>query len=266
VPAAVKLQEEYGDAIQVIFVHSQRATQEQATAFALNADWLGNQAIWTSNRPFSTGSNGLPSFALLDASGKVVLKGNSTSLKGKIEDEIERMIKENGAAPEGAPKAVGKVYKAIGKGDLAKAAAEAAKLKAKPGSKEPEEVVSAADAALDAIEFSFASKLQRADWLMQNGDPIGAEERLEVLAKSVKGHEDMSGRVAEAMAKLETAEMQEAMGLAKDYAKLEAKLYAKPDDEKAKAKLAEFAQENAGNAVGKRAQKLVEVANTPVPR
>jgi len=44
-------------------------------------------------------------------------------------------------------------------------------------------------------------------------------------------------------------------------AKIESKLYDSPKDDKAKQKLADFASENAGTPVGKRASKLVEVAS-----
>jgi hypothetical protein len=261
VPAAIKLQEEYGDAIQVVLVHSQKATPEQAVNFALKAKWLGNQAIWTSDYLFSSGGNGLPAFALLDAEGKVVLKGNSNSLKGKIEDELERMLKEASGAPEGTPKAVAKAYAEMAKGNLAKAVAAAEKAKAKPGSKEPDAVIEAAEAALIAVQANLDSQLARSTWMLENGYPLDAEAKLKTLGKSVKGHEAMTAKVLELQGKLEAEEMKEILKAAKDLAKIEAKLYDSPKDEKAQKKLAEFASENAGNPVGKRASKLVEVAS-----
>lgn len=260
-PAAIKLQEEYGDAIQVVLVHSQKATPEQAVNFALKAKWLGNQAIWTSDYLFSSGGNGLPAFALLDAKGKVVLKGNSNSMKGKIEDELERMLQEADSAPEDAPRAVAKAYSEMAKGKLAKAVAAAEKAKAKPGSKEPEAVIEAAEIALITIQENFDGQLARSTWMLENGYPLDAEAKLKALSKSVKGHEAMAAKVAELQAKLEAEEMKEILKAAKDLAKIESKLYDRPKDDKAKEKLAEFASENADNAVGKRASKLVEVAS-----
>jgi len=261
VPAAIKLQEEYGDAIQVVLVHSQNATPEQAVNVALKAKWLGNQAIWTSDYLFSSGGNGLPAFALLDADGKVVLKGNSNSMKGKIEEELERMLKEANGAPEGTPKAVAKAYTEMAKGNLAKAVAAAEKAKAKPGSKEPQAVIDAADAALLAVQANLESQLARSTWMLENGYPLDAEAKLKSLTKSVKGHETMAAQVAAVQAKLEAEEMQEIIKAAEALAKIESKLYDSPKDEKAKKKLAEFASENADNPVGKRASKLVEVAS-----
>lgn len=259
-PAAIKLQEEYGDAIQVVLVHSQKATPEQAVNFALKAKWLGNQAIWTSDYLFSSGGNGLPAFALLDASGKVVLKGNSNNMKGQIEDELERMIKEANGAPADAPKAVAKVYTEIAKGNLAKAVAAAEKVKAKPGSKDTEAVLEAAEAALIAVQARLDSQLARSTWMLENGYPLDAEAKLKTLSKGVKGHEAMTAKVVELQTKLASEEMKAVLKAAGDLAKLEAKLYGSPKDEKAQKKLAEFAQEHADNPVGKRASKLVEVA------
>ncbi|MDE0896525.1 MAG: hypothetical protein OSB10_08065, partial [Planctomycetota bacterium] len=87
-PAAIKLQEEYGDAIQVIFVESQNSGFGKSIGMATKSGWLGNQAIWTNQYLFSTGSKGLPAFALLDGEGKVVLKGSSNSMHGQIKDSI----------------------------------------------------------------------------------------------------------------------------------------------------------------------------------
>jgi len=266
VPAAIKLQEEYGDAIQVILVHAQNATAEQAVNYAMMRKWLGNQAIWTSDYPFSTGSGGLPSFALLDASGRVILKGNSASMHSQIEDEIERMVKEGGAAPEGTPKAVAKVYAELAKGNLAKASAAAEKAKAKPGSKDPESVVAAAEAALAAVNAKLDGDLARGQWMLDNGYPLEAEAKFKVLGKAVKGDSAMSAKVEEALAKLDGESLKPLVSAAKELAKLEANLYGDPKNDKAKAKLADFAQEQSSNAVGKRASKLVDVATAPEVR
>ena len=58
-PAAIKLQEEFGDALQVLLVESQGTGHEESVGFAMKAKWLGNDAIWTSDYLFSTGSSGL---------------------------------------------------------------------------------------------------------------------------------------------------------------------------------------------------------------
>lgn len=259
-PAAVKLQEEYGDDLQVIFVESQSSGYERSLGMAVKSGWLGNEAIWTNQYLFSTGGGGLPSFALLDAEGKVVLKGSSSSLHGAMVDEIERLIKANAEAPEGIPSKVAKVYGEIKKGNYAKAKVGAGKVLAKPGSKDTEAIVAAAEAALVKIDTNLTADLSRANWLLDNGYPLRAKELVDRMGKGVKGDPDMSDRVLEFKNKLEGEEFKSDFSAAKDLAKLEAALFEDGGSPKLVKKLNALAQDHSGNAVGKRAKGLVDVA------
>ena len=98
-PAAVKLQEEYGEDLQVIFVHSQRGSEQDVVRRQLERKWLGGRSMWTSEYPFSTGSGGLPNFALLDADGRVVMKGISKRLMKPMEEKFAELVKSGKDAP-----------------------------------------------------------------------------------------------------------------------------------------------------------------------
>ena len=260
-PAAIKLQLEYGDALQVIFVESQQSGFGKSIGMATKSGWLGNQAIWTNQYLFSTGGGGLPSFALLDSAGKVVLKGNSSSMHGQNKDSNAEMVKANsGGAPADVPAKVAKVYSTLQKGSYAKAVIAANKVIAKPGSKDTEAILSAAKTALSATEAQFSGQIARADWLLANGFPMRAMDIASGLVKGAKGNDDMYARATALQTKLESEDLKVDFAAAKALAKLEAALYADGGSAKLVQKLNEVANENAGSAVSKRAKQLVEVA------
>ena len=258
-PAAVKLQQEFGDRIQVIFVESQGTGYEKSVGFALKAGWLGNNAIWTSKAPFSTGSNGLPSFALLDASGKVVLKGSSNSMHGQIVDEVERMV---GKPDYGdMPKSVQKVYKELNKGKIAGAYEIAEKVIAKPGSKDASIVLAAAQASLAAVQGRFDSQVSSINWLAENGYPIRALDSAKELAKSVAKNGNMKASAGLLVEMLEGEDFKEQMKWDKSLTKLEMAMYEnKEGDPRSIKKIEELKDEAAGTPVGTRAEGLAYIA------
>jgi hypothetical protein len=260
VPAAIKLQEEYGDALQVIFVESQNSGFGKSIGMATKSGWLGNQAIWTNQYLFSTGGKGLPAFALLDGDGKVVLKGSSNSMHGQIKDSIAEMVKARGGAPADAPSKVAKVYATLEKGSYAKAIGIAEKVIAKPGSKDADTILAAAEASLVAAEAKFAGQLARADWLLANGFPMRAQVIAEGLVKGAKGNDDMFGRATDLKSKLESDDLKAEFSAAKALSKLESSLYEDGGSAKLVKKLNELADANAGTPIAQRAKKLVEVA------
>ena len=258
-PAAIKLQQEFGERIQVILVESQGTGYEKSVGFALKAGWLGNGAIWTSQRPFSTGSGGLPSFVLLDGSGKVILKGSSNSMHGQIVDEIERMV---GKPDYGdMPKSVQKVYKELNKGKIASAYAMAEKVIAKPGSKDASIVLAAAEASLVAVQGRFDSQVSSINWLAENGYPIRALETAKDLAKNVSKHDDMKMSAGTLIEMLEGDEFKEQMKWDKSLTKLEMTMYEnKEGDPRSIKKIEELKDEATGTPVGTRAEGLAYIA------
>lgn len=259
-PAAVKLQKEFGDDIQVIFVESQNSGFGKSVGMATKSGWLGNQAIWTNNYLFSSPGRGLPSFTLLDGEGKVVISGSSNSMHGQIVDNIERMIKEKGEGPEGVPSSVAKVYTDLGKGSYAKAMTRADKVLAKPGSKDTEAVVAAAEAARSAVQARFDGQLARAEWLVANGFPMRAKELTEALMKGAKGNADLSDKATTFHTKLTGGDYKADFAAAKDLAKIEGALYEDGSSDKLIKKLQELSADSSSPAVAKRAEALVDIA------
>ena len=256
------MQSEYGDAVQVILVESQGASAEDAAAFALKHKWLGNQAIWTTERPFSTGGNGLPSYALISPSGEVVLTGNTASDHSKIQKAVEEMLKKGSSAPAGTADSVAKLYRELDKGNLAKVVAEAQKVAAKAAGKEPD-VESAAKSVETAAGAKFDREVARVTWLAGNSRLLQAQEAHAALSKGVKGHPDFEARAAELAKLFEGPEVQHALALEREMAQLEKDLFAPDlkDPTKLTTKLRKFALANPGTKLAERADAYALMAD-----
>jgi hypothetical protein len=234
------MSEEYGDAVNVLFVEVQGADDAKVERFALEKKWLGTHAMWTTERPLNVGLRGIPNFALLDSSGEVILKGYSTKLHSQIEELV--------AAEE-------KAYKAFHKGDLAKGIAEADKVAAKGG-----DDADAATAFAAELRERASGKVDRVQWMVDHGFVIEAGDLLGDLKKGLSGEDALEARVEQLRATLDSAEMKPEMEAAKLFARAEATLFDK--GLKAKGidrKLAKIAEKYQGTQSAKRAQHLLDL-------
>ena len=110
-PTALKLAEEYGDALQVIFVECQGASREQYEAFVWKQKWMGlGNTMWTEERPFKTVGNGLPETALLGIDGQILIQGYPGNFGKKLEDLLAAEVKKAKDAPAGTPVACKKAW------------------------------------------------------------------------------------------------------------------------------------------------------------
>src|SRR5262245_20289651 len=148
---SIKLQEEYGDKLQVVFVSVGDDTPQAVQAFALAKKWLGGRALWTSEEPFETGLDYIPAAVLLDGMGKVQIVGNPMELHSKIVDLIDEDLDAIKKGPEDAPDAVRKAWAEFGKGGWAKGISMAQALIDKPPTTDTEKVVGAAKAAVESF-------------------------------------------------------------------------------------------------------------------
>ena len=250
-PASLKLQEEYGDDLAVIFVESQGARPDDAVAFGLRQRWYGTQAIWTSERPMDPEGSGLPACALLSNEGKLLLSGNPLAMKKKIEDAIAEQVRLRKAAPEGTPSAVKKVWTDYAKGNVAAALTLARKLAAGEG--EEAEAAKAAEAEIVSRSQATLARLER---MLEAGFPLEADAELASFLKGAKGEDDFCAQANELKAKIGEAELEAAKALAQ----IEKKLADKgPEDPTVKG-LERLAEKHAGTKAGQRAARLAELA------
>ena len=249
------MSEEYGDAVNVLFVEVQGADAAKVERFALEKKWLGTHAMWTTERPLNVGLRGIPNFALLDSSGEVILKGYSTKLHSQIEELVAAEVKAASKGPKDLPKSLKKAYKAFHKGDLAKGIAEAEKVAAKGGDDADAATALAAD-----LRERASGKVDRVQWMVDHGFVIEADDLLGDLKKGLSGDEDLEARVEALRATLDSKEMKPEMEAAKLFARAEATLFDK--GLKAKGidrKLAKIAEKYQGTQSAKRAQHLLDL-------
>ena len=108
---AVKMQAEYGDKLNTIFVESQGHTMDEVRKLALKKKWFGTSAMWTKERPVITGSSGLPNFVMLSPEGEVVLMGHPISMHQQVEEYLHGLKRSRNRTREGLHKDLKGVYK-----------------------------------------------------------------------------------------------------------------------------------------------------------
>jgi len=258
VPASIKLQQEYGDDLQVLFVEVQGANLETAEAFAWRQKWMGTRAMWTTERPLEVPGNGIPKFALLDTEGKLLLEGNPLDMKKKIEAAIGEQVKNAKAAPAGTPDALAKTWARFVKGDVAGALAECDKLGADVALAEP------ARALKDEMVGRTERKIARGKWLVTNGYVAEASELLTGLAKGVKGSPELESKIEGELARVQTPDKTLAAEAeaSKALASLQQKMIKDKPFEDANVKaLQKLAEKHAGTKAGERAARLAKLAS-----
>lgn len=176
VPASLKLQETYGDELQVLFVEAQGSSAEEMEAFALAQRWLGGRAMWTNEVPFDAPGFALPRFVLLDGDGRVRLSGNPLVQHKEIEREIDAQIQSRRGVPAGVPASLHAAWSELARGRWARADELAAAVESdEHASATARDAARAARAALDArIERSRAAIARRFD----EGYVLEAEDEL----------------------------------------------------------------------------------------
>jgi len=196
VPASIKIQEQFGDDVQVIFVECQNTTKDVWEAFAWKMKWMGNGAWWTIERPIPTVGQGLPETALIGIDGTVLMQGHPGDFGKKFEEAIAAEIKKSKAAPAGTPKGLEGAWKSFNKGEAAAAIAECEKLNSDDSNKAKDEFVA-----------RLTQRVARTQWMIENGFLSAADKALSAVEKSVKGNADLAAKMAEKRAQLASKEL-----------------------------------------------------------
>lgn len=245
---ALKKLEEFGDDLVVLFVEVQGADMDRVTSFALGQKWLGRGGIWTTDRPFGTGSAGIPDYALLGADGKVLMKGSPLADASKIHDAIEAEIR-GARAGEEVPKEIEKAWKDFSKGKIGEAIAALDQL----ATGEDAELGAAASKALTRMRSNVAGRVGQLEWLLENGRYEELEGRLKDATKDLKGVESVSERLAAVATALKDKELKPEIDAEKKLLKIEKILFAEGPDPGIAKKLQSFVEKNEGTKAATRA-------------
>jgi hypothetical protein len=250
VPTSIKLQEQYGDAIQVIFVESQAHTREDYESFAWRMKWMGNNAMWTDERPIPTVGTGLPETALIGIDGRVIMQGNPGGFGKKLEAAIEAELKKSKDAPAGTPEALKKAWGSFVKGDVAAAIAECDKL----GTDD-------AKAARKQFVTVTKQRIARTKWLVENGYISEAEKLSGDLTRGVKGCAELEPLAAAEATRVSATELANEREAAKAWASFVSQnAKKKPFDPAIVQKVEALAKKFAGTKNGERASHLADLA------
>jgi hypothetical protein len=258
VPTSLKLQETYGDDLQVVFVESQGATPAQAEGFSLARRWLGGRAMWTSEHPFESGATSLPYFVLLGGDGRVLLKGNPFAQPKEIERQIAEEIQHRKCAPDDVPKELQLAWVEFNKGRFAKAF-ERARAAAQENADKPA-VADVAQQTEQEFRGRIEKDLARVRWMLENGHFEEAAARLEELSKSLRGEGELSARCGELARELDAPEHRAEREASKALTRLLPEFFKKGGDAASAAELARFADKNRGTQAAARAERWVKLA------
>lgn len=196
-PASIKLQEQYGDDIQVIFVESQNTPRDVWEACVWKWKWIGNGAWWTVEPPIPPKTKGLPEAALLGIDGAVLMQGNPGEFGKKLEEAVAAEVKKSKSAPAGTPEALKGAWKSFAKGEAAAAIAECEKLDTDDSNKAKDEFIA-----------RLTARIGRTGWMIENGYLSAADKTLGDIEKSVKGNVELTAKVAEKKSQLLATELE----------------------------------------------------------
>jgi hypothetical protein len=255
VPASLKLQETFKDSLTVIFVECQGLDSHGAESFAYSRQWMNTQAMWTTERPFSTGSRGLPNFALLSNEGKVLLKGHPGRMHQQIEEAIRKEIQRAKKGPENLPKPLRKAWAEFAKGKYASALGAARKLAQGDGAE-----AESAKNTVEALEARIHSQIDCLSRMIEEGQFKKAEDPLGTLAKACKGLEEFEARVTGLKEKLASPEMKAEVAADEALFKLENKIKSQGLEGRLIKQLKVFISKHEGTRAMARAQHLLDLA------
>lgn len=227
-PASIKLLQQYGDDLQVLFVESQGASTPEAAAFVLKQKWLGGAGgLWTIEHPCDSGSNGLPSAVLIGSDGKVLFNGHPLDGHKEIMRLVDADIAARRSAPADAPKALKPAWAAYAKGKLG----DAVKLLDAIAEKDRPALGDAWQTTRDTFVKRAQAGIERAQWELDHGYPTRCAARLDALAKSCEGQAELKKGIEAVRAKLASPEGAAERDAAKVLERLESAFYEKGGDE-----------------------------------
>ena len=258
-PASIKLQEEFGDKLQVVLV-STSDPPEKAAAFALKKKWLGGRTMWTDEAPFETGLNYIPAAVLLSSSGEVLLVDHPGTAHGKIVELIEEDIKSQSKGPKDLPDPVRKAWGEFAKGNWGKALAAAQAVIDKPPAKDTDAAVAAAQQAIEQFKARIEQRFGQIRLQIDNGLYDQASAALAAIGKGAVGDADLVKRHADLVAELDGEDLKAERAAATALSKLEKKLYADGPEEKSAKQLRAFAEKYPGTLAASRAEELARLA------
>ncbi len=253
-PLAIKMQEEYGDDVQFLFIESQGASAKDMEKFVLQKKWFSDAAIWTCEPPFETGAGGIPHCVVLSNDGEVLINDNPLSAHTAIEEALKEQLKLAKKGPSDLGPLCRAAWVDFEKGNFAAAIKS---LEAVPDGVEKD----AADKLSGKLAVRAKAKLARLDWLIESAEFEQADKLAATLAKGLAGHE-LATKLTELSSKLTAKEMAPEREAAKQLEKLEKRIAKDGLDAAVVKALNAFGEKFGETRAGKRAKHMAELVGS----
>ena len=251
-PHSLKLQETYGDDLQVLFVSS-GDDLPKVESFGLKKKWINERAMWSKEAPFQTGSNTIPHCILLGNDGEVLFNGKPTS---KVEELIDEQIRIAKKGPKGVAPALAKACVDFEKGGYVAAIQSLEAVQDGPDKEAAGELAKTLAKRLDV-------KVARLSGLIDSGKFERADKLAAALVKGVAGDEARQTKVNALAGKLASQELAPEREAAKALDKVYARIAKDGLDEKTSPQLAKalngVKEKYPNTASAKRAEHLAEL-------
>lgn len=263
VPYALKLQETWGEDLQVVLVEVQGAGDDEAARFALRQRWFGGRSVWTSETPFWPGGSMLPTSALLGNQGHVLWKGNPLTQSREIERLVAEQVRLRRAPPDATPASLRPAWSEYMRGNYGRAVQLASEVERRAGA-EPAalEMLKSGLAALrDGVDGRFAQVAA----LAEAGFLDEADARLDELRAGVKDDAELRARVAGLAAANSADATRVERDAARQLARILSRYFESGGDAQVARELTQFAARNVGTKAAARAADWARLS-TNAPR
>jgi len=203
---ALKMQEQYGEDLTVLFVEAQGHEDTEVEKFILGKKWLNDRSIWTTERPFNVEGSGIPKAALLGIEGEILWTGHPVSAHSEVDKLVASEIRRAKKGPKGLGPIAAKSWADFEKGSYAGAIRALEEI--------PDD--SAESEAARKLSASFTAraeaKVRRLAWLIENAEFEQADKLAPRLVEALAGHpvlepeaKDLADRLASQELALERA-------------------------------------------------------------
>jgi hypothetical protein len=263
VPHGLKLQETWGEDLQVVLVEVQGAGADDAARFALRQRWFGGRSLWTSEVPFWPGGNSLPVSVLLGNEGQVLWKGNPLTQSREIERLVAEQVRARRAIPASAPERLQAAWGEFGRGNFG-SAAQLAAAEERRALGDPAAVESLRE-SLESLRRAIESRYAVVEALAAAGFLDEADARLDELRASAQSDPAQRARVGEIDALLADESTRGEREAARQLARLTSRFFKSGGDPELAHELERFAQSRAGTKAAVRATDWARLA-LPAPR
>jgi thiol-disulfide isomerase/thioredoxin len=258
VPSALKLQETWGDALQVVMVEVQGAGADDAARFALGQRWFGGRAIWTSETPFWPGGRGLPTCVLLGNQGQVLLKGNPLSQTREIERLVAEQVRLRRAPPASTPESLRPAWTEYLRGQIGRAS-QLARAAEGQHAGDPETLGRLRD-GIESLRRGIEARFAAVAALLDAGLVEEAEARLDDLKTGARDDPALEERAADLARRLASDEVRAEREASRQLGRLLSRYFESGGDAAVARDLERFAEREAGTKSAARAADWARLA------